>query len=239
MAITVYLDESGQESQDHVVVAGFFGNEEQWTTFSEIWRTALGKKKHLHMKELRFKKERDRLLLERLAPIPAQCGLRGIYGSMKASDYSDMTTDKPDDFARGMNAYVLCLMPIFYGLGCELKGHEKIKLVCEAQERYARFAQFAFEYFAAVTHRDPLKPYFSGIEYVSKDSTARTQPADFLSFALAHKFKDPQSVKSRWCKPIFETNDILGKKVSREEIRKTMGNTLMKLRSRGLLRVGE
>ena len=136
-----------------------------------------------------------------------------------------MTANKPQDFERGVNAYVLSFMPIFHGLSCELKGSDVVKMVCEAQERYGRFAQFAFEYFALVTHRDPLKPYFSGIEYVSKDSTPFTQPADFLSFALAHRLKDPKSLKSQWCKPIFQSNDILGKTLTREEIRKVMGNT--------------
>ena len=58
MNITVYLDESGQESQNHVVVSGFFGNEVQWNMFSEKWNQGLRRKQYLHMKELRFRERR-------------------------------------------------------------------------------------------------------------------------------------------------------------------------------------
>jgi hypothetical protein len=102
--ITVYLDESGQESQNYVIVSGFFGDEEQWKICAEKWREGLGRKQGLHMKELRFKKDRDRILLARLGPIPGQCGLTGVFGCIKASDYQDMIqgmNSKAENFESG------------------------------------------------------------------------------------------------------------------------------------------
>src|SRR5580700_6649364 len=231
--ITVYLDESGQESQNYVIVSGFFGDEEQWKICAEKWREGLGRKQGLHMKELRFKKDRDRILLARLGPIPGQCGLTGVFGCIKASDYQDMIqgmNSKAANFESGMNAYVLCFMPILDTLRKTLKGYHKVKVVCENQERFARYVEFAFDYFASKSNRDPLCAYFSGVEFVPKDSTVLLQPADYLSFAIAHGFKDRHSRKSRWCQPIFEGNKMYGKTLSREEIRKAMGNTLKKLK---------
>jgi hypothetical protein len=94
--LTAYLDESGQETDQHVVVGGFLGDDEQWCELSKQWREGLAPRKNLHMRELRWngnKAYRTRLLMEKLTPIPAKCGLLPIAISLNVSDYSDLIED--------------------------------------------------------------------------------------------------------------------------------------------------
>src|SRR5208283_2300018 len=52
--LTAYFDESGIHKGDHLcVVAGWVGNDAQWTSFVVDWIKALGHRKNLHMKSLR------------------------------------------------------------------------------------------------------------------------------------------------------------------------------------------
>lgn len=109
--LTAYMDESGHEA-DRVVLAGFLGNRDQWKLFEAAWRKGLGRRRNLHMKELRWHKpERIKELLASLAPIPYRCGLTALYSTVLASDYSDLIvgTPRPDhgqELACGFDAPV-------------------------------------------------------------------------------------------------------------------------------------
>lgn len=46
---SVYLDESGQETGEHVVLVGYLGSEEQWTAFDLEWKLALGTTRNFHI----------------------------------------------------------------------------------------------------------------------------------------------------------------------------------------------
>ena len=77
--LTAYLDESGHESKGLIILAGFLGNFDQWTKCEAGWKAALGKRQHLHTKELRWSKpERVKRLLESLGPVPHFAGLQGV-----------------------------------------------------------------------------------------------------------------------------------------------------------------
>jgi hypothetical protein len=58
--LTIYLDESGHETSDHVVIAGFLGADEQWAAFDLDWRKALKGNTTFHSKSLRWNQERTR-----------------------------------------------------------------------------------------------------------------------------------------------------------------------------------
>src|SRR5216117_2373707 len=76
--LTAYVDESGHESPDWVIVAGLLGNDDQWKQLATDCRLALGNRKRFHMKSLRWKHERTKKLLQTLGPLPAKCGLQRI-----------------------------------------------------------------------------------------------------------------------------------------------------------------
>jgi len=82
--LTAYLDESGQETKGWMFVAGFLGNDEQWKQFVPLWKEALGpQRRHLHMADLRWKKQRTKELLARLRRVSTS--LRPVV--MEFSEY--------------------------------------------------------------------------------------------------------------------------------------------------------
>jgi hypothetical protein len=62
---------------------------------------------------------------------------------------------------------------------------------------------------------DPAKPYFSGVEFIQKDSSVFTQPADFLAFAARHGREDKKSAAATMCRPILGNRAALGYEISR------------------------
>jgi hypothetical protein len=72
----------------------------------------------------------------------------------------------------------------------------------------------------------PAKPYFESIEFVTKDATTLTQPADYLAFAIAKYLEDPNSKKCIWSRPIVHGQDIHGRLLTREQIRKVVREAL-------------
>jgi hypothetical protein len=196
--LTAYFDESGHET-DNVIVAGFLGNDEQWDECALRWRAGLGNRKYLHVKELRFKRERDKRLLKRLGPIPHECGLRALLATVPVDSYHDLVSDSPAE--KLTKGYYFCLMTIFDAIVKNTPKEEPVKLVFEAQDTYETQARRLFD-----VNKHHLTssggPKFSSIEFIPKDSSILTQPADYLAFFITQRFRDPESLKSQWCAPI-------------------------------------
>ena len=99
--LKAYLDETGIHDPNHsCIIAGFLGSEDRWGRFDEEWKTGLGKRKALHMKELQWGEKTPKVarLLAQLGPIPEACGLERIYGSVRGADYDDLVPDDPIAF---------------------------------------------------------------------------------------------------------------------------------------------
>lgn len=231
MLKTAYLDESGHESGQHVIVAGFLGNDDQWDSCAAAWAIGLGKRKGLHMSELRWKSKsshRVRDLLERLGPIPHRCGLTPVFGGVNVSDYSDMISGTL--VTKINKGYILSLYPMIVRILATLKGEERVKLVFEQNTQYQTFTELigmivgAFE--GRIFKTPSGLPRLSGIEFVTKGSTALTQPADYLAFAILQQHRDPRSQKARWTLPIIGNRIPVGKFMRRDELRKGIGITM-------------
>jgi hypothetical protein len=222
--ITGYVDESQHTGPGHAVVAGFWGNEEQWKSFADAWKVGLGKRHALHMKDLRWNgrgaKNNVRDLLARLGPIPYQYGLKPVYGAVKSSDFLDLV-DGQTDFEKKLCGYSICLSILLSRL-THLPPHAKIKIVCEQQTFYEPLARALFDSMSNLVAKDVHNPFFSEIGFIPKDASALTQPADFLAFAMGKYLDDRGSKKDLWCRPIFgntQPNKILGSTYPRAKIR--------------------
>lgn len=220
--ITVYLDESRQDDPDSVMaVAGFYGDQAQWNALVPDWKTALGKRRTLHMSNLRMHSQpkRAKRLLDRLGPLPYKHGLRPIHGAVKASDYLDLLSERSKKELAG---YSICLSTVMAALNHLVPLNESIKIVCEMQNQYREDAERMFRA-VRIAAPSPLKPYFSGIEFIPKDSSILTQPGDFLAYAITHRHRDPQSLKSQLCLPIFGPTDrVEGWTLPRETVREIL-----------------
>jgi hypothetical protein len=207
LVLTAYIDESGYGAKDIIVLGGFFGSDQEWQLCSEEWKTALGKRKVLHMKELRWNKKNDRtrLLLEKLGPIPHRCGLIPVWARLKVSDYADLVEDTTvsrklqHGYLMGAECLAVLLLTYVQGL------NERIKIVFEYNEHFASVVavilKFYGELFPFLTS-DGMR-CFNGVEFATKDSTCLTQPADYLAYARLQQLRDPGSLRARLCAPIL------------------------------------
>lgn len=106
--LTVYLDESGQESKDFVVIAGFVGTNEQWDSFLPDWKRGVGGSV-FHMNRLRWKDATGRRLAK-LALLPYKHGLRAVVGAVRVSDYWDLLKSPAEQYAT--EGYNIALFPV-------------------------------------------------------------------------------------------------------------------------------
>jgi hypothetical protein len=175
------------------------------------------------LQSLRWNNTSTGKLLARLGAVPAACGLKRIIGGIRISDYEDLI---PGPRAKKtLSGYACALLSIGVTLMLgNIPDKEQYEIILEQQDRYALQAQFVF---SALT--DDPNPRFRNKDgdlkiakwsYVSSKSTILFDQADYLCYALAQKHKNPQSLKSRWCAPILESDtDTIGRIMTKEEIR--------------------
>jgi len=208
--LTAYIDESGHEGKGWMFLAGWVGDCSQWKHFADEWRKGLGpQRKSLHMTDLRWNRDRTRVLLERLGPIPERCHLQGIMGGVRYGDYEDLVVGTPH--AKELKGYMSCLMPM---VAQTLKGiprDERIELVFEQQNEYEPFVNMALPTFTVPDRHAPYhmmpdgKPKLAKWSFVPKGTTILTDPADYLTFALREVWTDQKSKKAKWCRSIFKS----------------------------------
>jgi hypothetical protein len=212
--LTAYLDECGHEQKGWQFIAGFFGNDDQWKSFCPRWRAALGNRKNLHMHDLRWNgkhaERRIKPLLERLAPIPEQCGLTPIVGGVRYGDYEDLLVGTP--WQKSLGGYMHCLFAVVTQTQRVVPSNERIEFVFEAQDTYEPYANAAFTKSLAVPDHpwktmNDGRPKVAKWSFVPKGTTILTDPADYVAFALHAAWTDKKSRKAEWCLPLLRNCD--------------------------------
>jgi hypothetical protein len=240
LVLTAYVDETGQEQDDWMFIAGYYGNDAVWKRLACEWRDALGaQRRHLHMNTLRFKRESERKMLERLGGVPENCGLVPILGGVRVGDYRDMLYGTPDEVA--MNGYVVCMWAMLYDtLRCLPKG-ERLEIVFETQERFSHFAEVAIQVFTRDNPPPELlladgTPKLASWRWVPKNSTILLEPADYLCYALAKYHKEPGSTRDQWCRPIISRQEGqgFGHILPREKVREALHGGMIQRIEEGL-----
>jgi hypothetical protein len=219
--LTAYLDESGHETKEWMFVAGFLGNDEQWKKLAPLWRAALGQRKALHMKGLRWNNTRTRELLARLGPIPDKCKLTPVMGGVRGRDYEDLLEGTPAQ--KLLKGYVTCIYPLVINVLRHIPSNERLEIVFEQQDEYQPFAECALAAIVSLRNRRP-DWFLTNWSFVPKDSTILTQPADYFVYALRQLYQDKNSKKTEWCRPILNSGDKqgIGAIMKRSEIRQSV-----------------
>ena len=216
LMLTGYFDESGHDGIGHVTVAGFVGDDTQWNALTAKWKNALGKRKSLHMNRLRFSHESVREFLATLGPIPHLSGLTPVCQSIRVSDYWDLVAGTR--FEKASKGYLLCLFPMMRAMHKYFPKQESIKMVFEEQREYEIKAHIMFDAASGLLLCDGQRHRFSGIEFIPKGSSMLTEPADYFAYAIYQYWRDRNSQKSQWCKPILRK--YVGYLLAREDVRK-------------------
>lgn len=214
--LTAYLDESGHEGKGLIILAGFLGNADQWAKCETDWKAALGQRRHLHMADLRWSKpQRISKLLTTLGPVPHAAGLQGLISTVDVADFEDLIDGT--QMQKLMKGYFVTLLGLINVIAHNIPSEETFKLVMEAQNEYEYGARQTF-----LGTRDMLTPSgkrkLVSIEFVAKDETCLTEPADFLAYAFLQQHRDPKSERAALCAPILKNaQSVLGRHHSQQK----------------------
>lgn len=228
---TAYLDESGHETKDWQFIAGFLGDEDQWKQFVPLWQEALGpQRKHLHMTDLRWDKDYTRRLLQRLGAIPDQCKLTRVLGGARVKDYEDLVAGTISE--KLLKGYIASLYPLVINTLRVIPPNERLELVFEEQKEYEPFVH---RMLSEMVTPHPAKekwmftndglPKLAKWSFVPKGSTILTDPADYFSYALLQLWRNRESKRAEWCRPIRGDGTGIGRIMRRNEIRKIIQTT--------------
>jgi hypothetical protein len=201
--LVAYLDESNSNLQGKVcVVAGFLGTEGQWHSFIGDWGKTLGRRKSLHMNDLRWK-DRDHDLLARLGELPDRHGLKRIASLVRNEDYSRIAKGKIRD--RYANPYMLAVQICVAQILNYVSPHESVTIYLEEQSVYKwRVTELS----ESVPRLNPGRQI--SVIVLKKDQCVAFQAADYLSYAVAQLREKPDGFRTRWCKPVLGNGDCIG-----------------------------
>jgi hypothetical protein len=227
--LTAYLDESGHEGRDLMVLAGFLGDSDQWQKCEDDWKVALGRRKHLHMVELRWSKpKRIKRLLSALGPVPHAAGLQALFTTVAMSDYDDLIAGT--ELERLFKSYMVAMIGMIHVIAGNIPADETFKLILETNDQYQVNVQSLFRATRELKTPDERRKVVS-IEFVDKGTTVLTEPADFLAYALIQRYRNPGSMKDTFCAPILEnTRPALGRQHQQqpELLRNLVNKTIVK-----------
>ncbi len=213
--LTAYLDETGQEQDDWMFIAGYMGTDEAWRKFPGLWAEAIGpQRKHLHMKELRFTKLSVQKMLAKAALVPKTCGLIPIAAGVRLKDYADLLFDEKDTLIHA--AYMQCCRAVTIFAMRSLPVNERLEIVFERQDQYGWLAEMEFHKIASTTDHPQLlmadgkTSKLASWRFIEKMDTVLCEPADCLAYALLQHARNKQSLKSRWTYPIVAADPKSG-----------------------------
>ena len=213
--LTAYLDETGQEQDDWMFIAGYMGTDEAWEKFPGLWAEAIGpQRKHLHMSELRFTKLSARKMLARAALVPRKCGLIPIAAGVRLKDYVDLLFDEKDTQIHA--AYMQCCRAVTIFAMRALPANERLEIVFERQDQYGWLAEIEFHKIASTMEHpellmaDGTTSKLASWRFIEKKDTVLCEPADYLAYALLQHARNKNSIKSRWTYPIVAADPKSG-----------------------------
>lgn len=226
-----YIDESGQEADEWVFIAGYLGNEDQWRQVATKWAAALASQQRttLHMKRLRWGRDSTRRLLAKLGPIPTECGLTRIIMGVRVQDYSDLVAGTTME--KRSAGYLQLITPLMMFIAQSLPGDERAEVVFEAQDRYSALTnEHLTVQMQAITgpgsqslRTSDGKPRIAKWSFLPKGSSSLLETADYLAYAVLQTYRDRTSKKTEWCKSIISDADggslHIGHICTRDEIR--------------------
>jgi hypothetical protein len=213
--LTAYIDESGIHPGEHLcVVAGYCGNDAQWGGLISQWIPALGRRKNLHMRELRWKNEpRISRLLTNLGAIPERFGLVRIVGGIWHKDHREIVDGIVSN--KYSSPYMLAAQACMSYALKSVPPDEEIAFVFDRQHLYEPVVQ---DLNGAVFDMMKTDKRLKEITFTDKAATVCLDPADYLAFQIREYKSYPQSRKAALGMSILGDGRAIGEIYSRERV---------------------
>src|SRR6185437_10671696 len=164
-------------------------------------------RKSLHLKEFKFKHQTEKSLLERLGPIPEGCGLKRVSGSVNVCDYADLVEGSVSQIHA--SGYCMAIIPLILAIQTAIPEDETYEIIFEEQSALGFYRDKLLQMISLIMDRDPeiksgaKKKQLVRWRTMTKGQTCLFEPADYLSYHLAHNATSPESVRAEWTRPIL------------------------------------
>ena len=213
--LTAYLDESGtHERKGLCVVAGYIGNDAQWSAFAADWIPALQRPhRNLHMRNFKWKHPKAAEILTRLGPIPDRYNLQRVIGGLWMSDYRAIVEGKlRKKFTTPfMWSAQLCIAVTMNHISKD----DEILFVFDRNEG----SESAFEILRNHVFATN-EPRIKDIVLMSQKQTVCLDPADFLAFQVREFKTFGNSYKAKLGMSILGDGNVIGHIYTADELRK-------------------
>lgn len=201
--LTLRIDESVDDATGMCIVAGLLGDKDSWKKYVRSWRESLRPRTSLHVSELRLNSPRAPKrygdLLNRLGPIPKQCGLRAFSGSICKGDYLPRVSGTALEVL--MEGYALAILALMDEVGRHLLEGERVQVFFEERIAYAVLRDRAMSLWRKL-HKTP-----SGWSVLAQwgviPKGTLTEASDYLCYAIQQREIDPKSQKAILTAPIL------------------------------------
>jgi hypothetical protein len=131
---------------------------------------------------------------------------------VRYQDYDDLVAGIPEE--KLLRGYIACLFPLVIQILRGTPREKQVELIFEEQHQHEPYANLALPIIATLPGAaEPWKRTSDGRtrlakwSYVPKGSTLRSDPADYLAYALREAWTDKRSKKAQWCRPILSAGN--------------------------------
>lgn len=214
LVLTLYADESGQHQDDErMFVAGYMGDDDAWSKLPDLWKQAIHPRPHLHLNRVKFRRDSEKQMLQKAGIVPKVCGLTPVLGAIRTKDYRHLVRGTQQEQA--LCGYAICVYAMVYNALRVVPVNERLEVILEQQTVYGGYAQAAMQVIADSRDNPEIlmadgTPKLANYRFVPKLSTSLTEPGDYFAYALFQIWKDQNSRRSLWCRPILDAHDGKG-----------------------------
>jgi hypothetical protein len=227
--LTAYVDESGQDGHEDVVIAGYIGDDAAWDKFTTEWKAAIAPRQSLHMRELRWRGSRHKRLLARIGPIPDRCGLQRLVGGVRVEDYADLFPAPA--LKKSLAGYTVAMFPLLISVLKAIPEGEKIRIFFEQQDAFAQPRETvlrAISQLPCFNHRDGSSKL---ADWGALPKSTYFEPADALAYAALQDARDSKSDRAIMSAPILGDRMMIGRFMSKKAVRAWLELTKVALKS--------
>jgi hypothetical protein len=234
--LTMYIDETIDKKSGICIVAGYLGKRKHWAALVDAWRVAISPHTSMHLNTMRLGSpsapRRHGDLLKRLGAIPKECGLRPIVGSACEKDYRELVSGTVAEVI--LEGYVVAILAMLDKVKLHLPPDERVEIYFEQQQGFATQAERAMIHWNSIPHHRTSsdKPIVASWAFIEK--SIRTEPSDYLCYALYQRDLDRTSQKAILTAPILNAQRYARNHVRREHVKKWLDEAWEK-RKRPLL----
>ncbi len=171
-------------------------------------------------------------MLAQAGAVPERCGLTPIFAGVRQRDYADLI--RGSEYEKELCGYVVCAYALILKAAITLPVGEQVEFVFERQDRHYKKVEFALGEIIKMNLSQLVwsdgRSKIASWQCLEKTAAFFFEPADYFAYALLQAWRDNNSPKAAWCRPILEAfgGEGYGDMLNRDKVRFIIASTLVR-----------